>query len=103
MALIERVTIFCFAASYGTALALELCHLTSPRPVLRLIGIGFGAAGLLAHSLFILAQPSVSWLINTPEGSLLLLAWILAVFYLYGSVHHYRQAWGLFVLPLVLG
>jgi ABC-type transport system involved in cytochrome c biogenesis permease subunit len=31
------------------------------------------------------------------------LAWILAIFYLYGSIHHRRLAWGVFVLPLVLG
>jgi ABC-type transport system involved in cytochrome c biogenesis permease subunit len=34
---------------------------------------------------------------------MLFLAWILAVFYLTGSVHHRRQAWGVFVLPLILG
>jgi ABC-type transport system involved in cytochrome c biogenesis permease subunit len=33
----------------------------------------------------------------------LFLSWIIAVFYLYGSIHHRRQAWGFFVLPLVLG
>jgi ABC-type transport system involved in cytochrome c biogenesis permease subunit len=38
-----------------------------------------------------------------PYGSLLLLAWVLAVFYFYGSVHHARQAWAIFVLPVVLG
>lgn len=38
-----------------------------------------------------------------PAGSLLLLALVLAVFYLYGSLHHRRLAWALFVLPLVLG
>ncbi len=104
MPFLERVTIVCFAASYGVALALELWHLIAPRPILRLVGIGFGMAGLLAHSLFILAKPlPLAWLINTPVGSLLLLAWILAVFYVYGAAHHYKQAWGLFVLPLVLG
>ena len=33
----------------------------------------------------------------------ILLAWVLAMFYLYGSLHHSRVAWGLFVLPLLLG
>jgi ABC-type transport system involved in cytochrome c biogenesis permease subunit len=99
-AFFEGITVFCFAASYGVALALELWHQWRPRPVLRLIGIGFGAAGLLAHTIYILAQPMS---LALPMGSLLFLAWILAIFYLYGSIHHYRQAWGLFVLPLVLG
>src|SRR5262249_11154625 len=31
------------------------------------------------------------------------LAWILAIFYLYGSLHHGRLAWGVFVLPLIVG
>jgi ABC-type transport system involved in cytochrome c biogenesis permease subunit len=31
------------------------------------------------------------------------LSWILAVFYLFGSIHHRRLAWGVFVLPVVLG
>jgi ABC-type uncharacterized transport system permease subunit len=97
---IERVTIFCFAASYAVALVLELWHLARPRPILRYIGTAFGAAGLLAHVLYVVVQrPSLV----TPAGSLLLLALILAVFYLYGSIHHRRLAWGLFVLPLVLG
>jgi ABC-type transport system involved in cytochrome c biogenesis permease subunit len=33
---------------------------------------------------------------------MLFLAWILAIFYLIGSIHHRRLSWGLFVLPLVL-
>ncbi len=56
--------------------------------------------GAPAHTLYLLAQPLS---LAAPIGSLLFLAWILAVFYLYGAIHHYRQAWGLFVLPLVLG
>ena len=54
----------------------------------------------IAHTIFLSAR------INpTPAsayGSLLLLAWVLAVFYLYGSLHHRSAAWGLFVLPVVL-
>src|ERR1700731_3510237 len=98
-AFMERITVFCFAASYGVALVLELWHLLAPRPVLRLVGIGFGAAGLLAHTLYVLVQPLP---LATPLGSLLFLAWILAIFYFCGTLHHRRTAWGLFVLPLVL-
>src|SRR6266446_6324232 len=95
-----RVTVFCFAASYAVALGLELCHLLSPRPILRYLSLGFGAAGLFAHTVYILLQPLP---LASPFASLLFLAWILAVFYLYGSVHHRRLAWAIFVLPLVLG
>jgi ABC-type transport system involved in cytochrome c biogenesis permease subunit len=97
---LERVTVFCFAASYAVALTLEVWHLLRPRPILRYLSIGFGAAGLLAQAIYVMVQPLP---LIAPAGSLYFLGLILAVFYLYGSVHHHRLAWGLFVLPLVLG
>jgi ABC-type transport system involved in cytochrome c biogenesis permease subunit len=104
--MIDRISMTCFGASYLVALALELAQLVRPRTLLRLLGLGFGAAGLLAQTLYIGNRfflrgegPPLS----SPAGSMHFLAWILAVFYLYGSVHHRRQAWGIFVLPVVLG
>jgi len=95
----ERVTLFCFAASYAVALGLELWHLYQRRAVHRLLANVFGGAGLLAHTVYLAVQrPPLGW----QYGLLLALAWILAIFYLYGSVHHSRQAWGIFVLPVVL-
>lgn len=96
----EKITIFCFAASYGVALALELIHALFPRQILRILSVTFGSAGLLAHTLYVAVQPLS---LADRQGSLLFLAWILAVFCAYGSVHHKRVAWGLFVLPMVLG
>jgi ABC-type transport system involved in cytochrome c biogenesis permease subunit len=97
---LDRVTVLCFFASYAVAFVLELAHLLRPRPVLRLIGLGFGCAGLLAHTIFLGVQrPELA----SRDGTLLFLAWILAVFYLYGTLHHRKIAWGLFVLPLILG
>jgi ABC-type transport system involved in cytochrome c biogenesis permease subunit len=106
MAFIEGITIFCIGASYAVALAVELVHLFWPRAVQRLIGTVFGAAGLLAHTLLLvhslfLSDPPLS--LASQSGSMLFLAWILAVFYLYGSVHHRKFSWGVFILPLVLG
>src|SRR5262249_54332162 len=86
---VERITVFCFAASYGVALVLELWHHFQPRPIGRLLSLVFGAAGLVAHTAYILVQMLP---LSTPQGSLLFLAWILAVFYLYGSIHHRRLA-----------
>jgi ABC-type transport system involved in cytochrome c biogenesis permease subunit len=100
MAVLEKISIFCFAASYGVALALEIMHLVSPRPVLRYVGLGFGIAGLIAHLSFLLVRRLP---LASPLGSLLFLALILVIFYLYGTVHHRRLAWALFVLPLILG
>src|SRR6516165_2312491 len=99
-AVLERVTIFCFGASYAVALIFELAGLLRPQRWLRLLGLAFGGAGLLAHTLFVIVQQPP---LASPTGALLFLAWILAVFYLYGSIHHRRVAWALFVLPLVLG
>src|SRR5262249_10166280 len=99
-AAMNRVTVVCFLASYGVALALELLYLLRPRPILRFLSLGFGAAGLLAHSMYLAWQrPPLAG----QYGLLLSIAWILAIFYLYGSVHHSRLAWGVFVLPLILG
>src|SRR4051812_4585067 len=96
----ERVTIVCFLASYGVALAVELWHLFRPHPSLRWISLGFGGAGVLAHTIYLAVQrPHLAW----QYGQLLSLAWILAIFYLYGSLHHGRLAWGVFVLPLIVG
>src|SRR5262245_15012940 len=97
---VERITLFCFAASYAVALGLELIQLAWPRPVQRLASNVMGGAGLLAQTLYLLIQP---WSLASPYGSFLFLAWILAVFYLYGALHHRGVAWAVFVLPLVLG
>ena len=45
-----KINIFCFFASYAAALGLELWHQFRPRPVLRLLGQLFGAAGLFAQT-----------------------------------------------------
>jgi ABC-type transport system involved in cytochrome c biogenesis permease subunit len=96
---LDRITLFCFQASYAVALILELLQLVRPRPVQRLLALGFGCAGLLAHTLFLIAQgPPIA----SQFGSVLFLAWILAIFYIYGSYHHKKLAWGVFVLPLIL-
>jgi ABC-type transport system involved in cytochrome c biogenesis permease subunit len=97
--MIGRITVFCFAASYTLALALELLYLVWPARLERWCRTAAAGAGLAAHTLFLLVQkPSL----DSQYGSLLYLAWILAVFYFFGSLHHRRQAWGIFVLPLVL-
>jgi ABC-type uncharacterized transport system permease subunit len=97
---LRAVTPFCFAASYAVALLLELVHQRRQRPALRLLVLVAGGAGLVAHTVYVGLQ---SLSLATGFGSLMLLAWILALFWFYGSIHHRRVAWGLFVLPLVLG
>lgn len=96
----DHVTILCFLASYAVALVLELVYQGRPVTAIRWLALGFGAAGLIAQTIFLAVQrPPLIW----QYGWMLFLAWILAVFYLIGSIHHRRLSWGLFVLPLVLG
>jgi ABC-type uncharacterized transport system permease subunit len=97
---LEGITRLCFGASYAVALGLELARLAWPRPFYRGLALAFGAAGLFAHTAFLVVQRPT---LQSQYGSLLFLAWVLAVFYLYGTVHHRRVAWAVFVLPLVLG
>lgn len=96
----DRVTILCFLASYAAALVLELLYQVRPLRGVRWLALSFGTAGLVAQTIFLAVQrPPLIW----QYGWMLFLAWILAIFYLIGSVHHRRLSWGLFVLPLVLG
>ena len=76
-----------------------------PRPILRIVALAFGAAGLFAHVAFLVMQCLVidKLPLGSPTGSLFFLALILAVFYVGEAIHHRRIAWALFVLPLVLG
>lgn len=95
----EHVTIVCFLASYAVALGLELLYQLRPVRLVNWLALAFGMAGLVAQTIFLAVQrPPLIW----QYGWMLFLAWILAVFYLVGSVHHRRLSWGLFVLPLVL-
>jgi ABC-type transport system involved in cytochrome c biogenesis permease subunit len=97
---LPNVTLACFGLSYLLALAAELARLRWPRPGLRAGGLLLGGAGLFAHSLFLaLRQPTPA----TAYGGLLVVAWVLAVFYLYGTLHDGKRAWAVFVLPLVSG
>lgn len=95
-----RTSVLCFEASYALALLLEVIRLVWPRPWLRVLSLVLGGAGLFAHTL-LLAFQHLS--LGSQYGSMLFLAWIVAVFYLYGAMHHRRWAWGVFVLPVVLG
>jgi len=97
--MLHGVTIVCFLASYTAALGLELLYQFRPRKVVRWLALAFGAAGLAAQTIFLAVhRPPLIW----QFGWMLFLAWILAIFYLIGSIHHRRLSWGLFVLPLVL-
>lgn len=93
------ITHACFGLSYLFALLLELFRQARPGNSVRIASLLFGLAGMVAQTIYLFVhKPNPA----TAYGSLLLLAWILAIFYLYGSLHHWSQAWALFVLPVVI-
>jgi ABC-type uncharacterized transport system permease subunit len=96
---LKGVTILCFAASYAVALALELICLLRPEAVRRWVITAIAALGFVAHTIFVIRHGVP---LRGELSALLTLSWILAIFYLIGSVHHRRQAWGVFALPVVL-
>ena len=97
---LQNITHACFGPSYLLAFGLELARLRWPLRSLRIAGLVAGGAGFFAHSYFLaFRHPTPA----TAYGALLAVAWVLAIFYLYGSLHHLRRAWAVFVLPVVLG
>jgi ABC-type transport system involved in cytochrome c biogenesis permease subunit len=98
--LIQGIHHYCIGLSYLCALLLEIARLLWPAKGWRVAGLGFGAAGLFAHTAYLLVQQPPP---AEPYGSLLWLAWVLAGFYFYGTVNHAKQAWAIFVLPVVVG
>lgn len=98
--MLNNVTHVCFGMSYLLAFLVELAGLRWPRAGLRLVGLALGGAGLLAHSSFMAVHHPTP---ASAYGALLAVAWLLAIVYLYGTLHYSRRAWAIFVLPILLG
>jgi len=99
-----RVTILCFAASYGVGVANEIGRVLWPR-LSAWTTVVAAAAGLFAQSLFLVSRGfSQNRLpIATPFESLMVLSWLTAATYLFFALKHRRLTLGLFLLPLSLG
>ncbi|MCU0703071.1 MAG: cytochrome c biogenesis protein CcsA [Fimbriiglobus sp.] len=98
--LLRHISTSCFGASYLLAFGCELARTRWPLPSLRWAALVLGGIGLFTHSVFLAVHhPSPA----AAYGATLAVAWVLAVFYLYGSLHAPRRAWAVFVLPMVLG
>ena len=104
--MLSGISLLCFTASYGVALALELTRLMFRSGIRGAVMLLFAAAGITAHTLYLIAQamqtspgmlPLSSW-----SNWYLLAAWLLAVVYIYLTFYHAHNPIGLFLLPLVL-
>jgi hypothetical protein len=101
-----QVQIICFTASYAVALALEISRLFFHASIRTVVGVGFTAAGLLAHTIFIVTRGTPARANLPPLSSwfdwLLIVSWSVAATYLLTALRRPQAALGIFMLPLVL-
>ena len=99
------ISITCFAASYTVVLILEISRLLFRSGIRGAIMIGFAAAGLLAHTIYLVerAVSASGYPLSSEQDWYVVAAWILAALYLYLTAYHRDNAFGVFLLPLVLG
>lgn len=104
-AMLTRVTILCFAASYLVTLALEVSRLFFRSGVRGALMLAFAGAGLLAHTAFLVnlwrSEESLTPLASEFDWYLVA-AWLLMVCYAVLFYFHPRNSIGIFCLPLVL-
>jgi ABC-type uncharacterized transport system permease subunit len=103
---IDRLSVLCFAGTYGLALLAELARFAVRSSVRWYITAGLMALGWLVQTAFLanLALKNPLMLIMTVFESVMVLSWIVALIGLYLMVRSPKPvAVGIFVLPLVLG
>ena len=108
MAWIFKISITCFAASYGVSLLLELSRLFFRATVRNVVMVGFCLAGVLAHTLYLSARVSeeLSRSSGAPLSSwydfCLLASWVVATAYLVLILRRPDNTMGIFFVPLIL-
>ena len=104
--MLSGISLLCFTASYGVALALEVTRLMFRSGIRGAVMLLFAAAGFTAHTLYLVAQAMETAPATLPLSNwyhwYLLAAWLLALVYLYLTFYHPHNPIGLFLLPLVL-
>lgn len=101
---VSGISVVCFAASYGVALACEASRLLFRSGIRGAAMVAFVIAGLAAHTLFLgwraVHEPAVP--LSTAFDWYLLAAWVLAGGSLWLTVSNPKTPVGLFLLPIVL-
>jgi ABC-type transport system involved in cytochrome c biogenesis permease subunit len=103
---IDRLSVLCFAGTYGLALLAELARFFVRSGIRWYVAASLMALGWLVQTAFLanLALKNPMVLVTTPFESVVVLSWIVALIGLYLMVRSPKQvAAGMFVLPLVLG
>jgi ABC-type transport system involved in cytochrome c biogenesis permease subunit len=103
---LDRLSIVCFAGTYGLALLAELARFVVRSTVRWYVAAGLMALGWLVQTAFLanLALKSPLLPVTTAFESVIVLSWIVALIGLYLMVRSPKPvAVGIFVLPLVLG
>jgi ABC-type uncharacterized transport system permease subunit len=102
---LDRLSVLCFAGTYGLALLAELARFFVHSSIRWYIAIGLMALGWLVQTAFLanLALKNPLMLVTTAFESIMVLSWIVALIGLYLMVRSPKPvAVGVFVLPLVL-
>lgn len=100
----EKVTVFCFLASYVVALAIELARWLLRLDVLRWGVVGMTGAGLVAQTAYLVvrsSQTDLPPLLGSTHDWLLVSAWLTVVLFLGIQVFNSRLSLGIFFLPVV--
>ncbi len=102
----ERLTVLCFAGTYGLALLSELARFAVRSAARWYLTMGLTALGWIVQTVYLV---NLAWTghrvpMSTPFESLLVLSWIFAAIGLYLMARAPRPvAVGTFVLPVVVG
>jgi ABC-type uncharacterized transport system permease subunit len=99
------IIIACFAGCYAIALAMEASRTYWRVDQRGTWMLGLVGVGLLLHSAFVGYQAATAsgTHLSSKESWCLVTAWLLTLIYLYLVLYHPRTAFGVYVLPLVLG
>lgn len=100
-----KTSVICFLASYVCAFGCELSRLKGRQALGRTLGLLFGAAGLVAHTFYLLnrsTQSDLPPLLSSAQDWFLVLAFIAVVTHLFVSLSDRDLALGLVIWPVVL-
>jgi len=104
--MLDKVSVFCFLASYAVACLLELTQFLRRSTAMRWSAIAFTGAGLVAHTAYLVVrsrQHDLPPLLGSTHDWLLVFAWLAVVLFLGIQIWNGELSIGIFCLPVVLG